>query len=143
MSNEYILEPLDPLEISFSKDKCNCTGTPKPSPTGKQNLLPNTATPGGSNSKDYQNIRHYSLSKNPPLPDPRTNLRLTYTYADRRYADAWSPTSPSPRRIKGYTSSRKRRQPMASMSSMAPAYYPNPQSIRKALDYNIRGAHEK
>jgi hypothetical protein len=30
MNNEYIVQPLDPLEISFSKDKCNINCTLKP-----------------------------------------------------------------------------------------------------------------
>jgi hypothetical protein len=38
MNNEYILEPLDPLEISFSKDKCYVNTTPKPIKA----VLPNT-----------------------------------------------------------------------------------------------------
>lgn len=144
MDNEYFFEPLDPLEISFSKDKCNFSGTPKPSPSAKdkENVLPDT-----DSSLRYIEIRHHSLSKASP-PTVRNNQLFVppcLASTDQKYSFCEPVNrrlelpSGSPRRSKAHCSTIRKRQP----STTTPSSTPHPvQPIRHTLDHT-RSSHEK
>ena len=140
MSTEYILEPLNPLEISFSKDKCNVSGTPRPV---KQEVLPTTNT----NSKDSTPIsKHQEQVYVRPFSSNYQPALLPFDLPAMRRTCVWTIDRPV-RKIE--MSSPKRRlvataYPRSSGSTARKSQLnqPHPSTVRRALDFDLRVHHE-